>query len=70
MAGSPFEVPAPHGCDWQTELRRAVIHQLEVERSIRELVDHAREDHSASWADIAGHLGVTRQAARQRFGAS
>ena len=64
---SIFELPDPHGCDWEAQLRVALLHQLEVERSIRELVDHARSDHSASWATIAGHLGVTRQAARQRF---
>jgi len=64
---SIFEVPDPHACDWEGQLRVALLHQLEVERSIAELVEHGRSEHSVSWATIAGHLGVTRQAARQRF---
>lgn len=70
MPVDPFTVPGSHDCTWESELRRAVVHQLEVEESIREFVTHARDEHSATWATIAGVLGVTRQAARQRFGAS
>ena len=40
------------------EAARAVLHQAV----------HAALDHGASWSEIGGVLGVSRQAAFQRFG--
>jgi hypothetical protein len=44
---------------------QAVVRKLDAE-----LANAVGEAHAAgaSWPDIAGHLGVTRQAARQRYG--
>ena len=48
-------------------LETARLASSTAESTTRELVAHAREL-GATWADIAAALGVTRQAARQRFG--
>lgn len=44
---------------------QAIVRELDAE-----LANAIGEAHAAgaSWPDIAGHLGVTRQAARQRYG--
>ena len=41
----------------------------DVENAIRDAVIGLRDDHGYSWADIGTRLGVTRQAAQQRWGA-
>ena len=43
--------------------------QDQVDRAMRQLVDDAREA-GASWADVGKALGVSRQAAHERFGKS
>ena len=40
----------------------------EIDTAIREAITGLRARHGYSWADIASRLGVTRQAAQQRFG--
>jgi uncharacterized protein with PIN domain len=40
----------------------------ELDRVIKESVRAMREAHGFSWAQIADELGMTRQAAQQRFG--
>ena len=40
----------------------------EIDTAIREAITGLRARHGYSWADIAARLGVTRQAAQQRFG--
>jgi len=39
-----------------------------VERLLGETVTRLRADHGYSWGDIGHALGITRQAAQQRFG--
>jgi hypothetical protein len=41
----------------------------DVENAIRDAVIGLRDGHGYSWADIGTRLGVTRQAAQQRWGA-
>ncbi|HEY7487574.1 MAG TPA: hypothetical protein VH912_24175 [Streptosporangiaceae bacterium] len=43
--------------------------QDETEQLMREAVARCRAD-GYSWADIGARLGITRQAAQQRFGVS
>lgn len=57
-----------HDCTWQAELARAVDHLEAIEDSIDGIVLHAAREHGASWADVGRLLGISRQAARQRFG--
>lgn len=57
-----------HGCNWELNLGAAVEHQRALDQQIVDIVRHARAEHGASWADVANLIGVTRQAARQRFG--
>jgi hypothetical protein len=40
----------------------------DIDNAIRQAVTGLRSDHGYSWADIAARLGVTRQAAQQRWG--
>ena len=40
----------------------------QVDEAIRDGVGTARESHGVSWTDVARELGVSRQAARQRYG--
>ena len=40
----------------------------DIENTIRTAVIGLREQHGYSWADIGSRLGVTRQAAQQRWG--
>ena len=40
----------------------------DIDDAIRHAVTRLRSDHGYSWADIAAPLGVTRQAAQQRWG--
>jgi len=40
----------------------------EIDTAIHEAITGLRARHGYSWADIAARLGVTRQAAQQRFG--
>jgi len=40
----------------------------EIDTAMREAITGLRTRHGYSWADIAARLGVTRQAAQQRFG--
>jgi len=57
-----------HDCGWQRELTTAVDHLEAIEDSIDGIVLHAAREHGASWADLGRLLGISRQAARQRFG--
>jgi hypothetical protein len=47
-------------------ITRARLHQKELDAELAELIDHAVEL-GIGWLDIAHRLGVTRQAARQRY---
>lgn len=49
------------------KVRRAVADEQEALRRLQEGVASAREA-GATWEQIAGELGVTRQAASKRFG--
>jgi hypothetical protein len=40
----------------------------DVDDAIRQAVTRLRRDYGYSWADIGARLGVTRQAAQQRWG--
>ncbi len=40
----------------------------EIDTAMRDAITGLRSRHGYSWADIAARLGVTRQAAQQRFG--
>lgn len=57
-----------HDCGWQGDLVTAVDHLEAVQESIEQLVLHAAREHGATWADLGRLLGISRQAARQRFG--
>lgn len=52
-----------------TVVRRAAEAEVEVRDLLREAVGSARGA-GHSWADIGGALGMSRQAAQQRFGTS
>jgi hypothetical protein len=52
------------------DIAGAVALQRELDAVIRAGVLTMREDHGFSWAQIADELGVTRQAAYQRYGMS
>lgn len=56
--------PVPDILDWVTQAH-AVIHQ--AQRDLAATVIRARQN-GRSWTQIAGRLGVTRQAAQQRWG--
>jgi hypothetical protein len=49
-------------------LARMAEHAALIEGQMHDLAEHAHEDHGVTWAEIGRALGVTRQAARQRFG--
>jgi hypothetical protein len=56
-----------------TALRHAVDARAAADALVRELAAHAHlwhGDQGASWAQIGAELGVTRQAAQQRYGAA
>jgi hypothetical protein len=42
--------------------------QAELDAAVKAAVTVAREEYALSWADIGSLLGVSRQAAQQRFG--
>ena len=50
------------------DLAAAVALRSELDAIIRASVRQMRETHGYSWAQIGDELGVTRQAAYQRFG--
>lgn len=41
-----------------------------AEAELRKAIEHARKDYGYSWADIGKRLGISRQAAQQRFGST
>lgn len=49
------------------ELREAVLSRSAAERSIRDAVEHAREN-GYSWTFIGSLIGTSGEAARQRYG--
>jgi hypothetical protein len=50
------------------DLADAVELQRLLDRTVGEAVAHLRATHGFSWAELAAELGVTRQAAQQRYG--
>lgn len=44
--------------------------QRAIDAALRDQIRRERDRGSASWADIGADLGVSRQAAQQRFGRS
>lgn len=50
-----------------SDLVDAVSLQLQLERVIGQAIAQLRATHGFSWADVARELGVTRQAAQQRY---
>jgi hypothetical protein len=57
--------PAIDVLDWVTDARAAAS---QARRDLHAAVTRARSQ-GRSWTQIAGRLGITRQAAQQRFGA-
>ena len=55
------------GCPWPDALNALRIIEWAITDRIERLVTKARED-GASWTEIGTALGMTRQAAQQRFG--
>ena len=51
-----------------SDLADAVRIMAELDAAIAQAVDGLRATHGFSWADIAAELGITRQAAQQRYG--
>ena len=51
-----------------TDLAAAIQLQDELSNAIGQAVAAMRDTHGYSWADVAAELGVTRQAAFQRYG--
>lgn len=51
-----------------SDLADAVQLQRQLDEVIGQAVAQLRATHGFSWADLAAELGVTRQAAQQRFG--
>lgn len=49
------------------ELRQAVLSRSAAERSIKDAVEHAREN-GYSWTFIGSLIGTSGEAARQRYG--
>lgn len=49
-------------------LQRLALERLRLDFCVRDAVTVARESHGFSWAQIGTALGVSRQAAQQRFG--
>lgn len=60
----------PADCRWQTlsDIAKVVQHLEILQADLGTLVRHAHHDHDVPWAELARALGVTRQAARQRYG--
>lgn len=52
----------------EVDLAEMVQLRDEVEAAIAAAVRGQRENHGASWADVARGLGTTRQAAQMRYG--
>lgn len=68
MSGEAFG--HSEGCTRYTALEnlaRMADHLASIEGEVQDLAAHAHEDHGVTWAEIGRALGVTRQAARQRF---
>lgn len=51
-----------------SDLADAVQLQAQLDQAIGAAVAQLRATHGFSWAEIARELGVTRQAAQQRYG--
>lgn len=70
FASASTDQEHPADCRWQTlsDLSKAVQHLEILQEDIGSLVRHAHNDHDVPWAELARALGVTRQAARQRYG--
>lgn len=64
---NPFVIEG-HECGILEDLGVMVRHRQAIEREIREAIHHARDEHKTPWEDIALVLGVSRQAASQRYG--
>lgn len=62
----PAETPAEDPADLR-RIGHALINMAAGDRELRAAVNAAR-DNGRSWGEIAMVLGVTRQAARQRYG--
>ena len=56
--------PALNTLDWVAQADAAI---RQAHRHLAATVTRARQN-GHSWAEIAGRLGITRQAAQQRFG--
>lgn len=50
-----------------SHIAQAQAHLDAINEELRRLARLAHEEHGVSWAEIGEVLGVTRQAARQRF---
>lgn len=63
--GTPIPIPVPASVlDW---VGQATARLLEADAEVTAAVTRARQ-HGHTWAAIAVRLGITRQAAQQRFG--
>lgn len=67
---SPFlRLAYPANEDYGTlRLADVALVKAEAEQAIRHGVRVLRESHGASWEDIGHALGISRQAAQQRYG--
>ncbi len=54
--------------DGPTELAAAVELANQLDATIGEAVRVMRDRHGFSWAEVGRELGITRQAAQQRYG--
>ena len=66
MVDAPTPVPNGPTFKW-AHLARAAAKVTDAETELARMVHQARAS-GASWASIAEHLGVTRQAAWKRYG--
>lgn len=58
-----------NGADQDPEGLAAVVDLItQAYKALPVMVELHRAEHGYSWADVAGPLGVTRQAAHERFG--
>jgi AraC-like DNA-binding protein len=57
-----------HAAAGQVTLAQVAAHHATAARMLDEAVIRLVQDQGWSWAQIAAELGVTRQAAQQRFG--